>query len=157
MYRPKTDKTTGKKVGLAAQLQINGDACYLKLARQEESTGEYDKFSWQKKGETSDGTKNLNVKLGLADIGSVMSVFCNRQEKVTLFHKFMNKDNVETTTVIEVAKYLDATKVTKGYSVNVSKGKEKYGFIVGHGEVEILRTLLTEAVLGQSVVTLKSE
>lgn len=147
MYRPKADKK-----GLAAQIQINGDSCYLKLARQVPSTGEYDAFGWQKKGEQPDPKKNLNVKLGLADIGSILSVFSNRQEKVTLFHKFTPKDGVETTTVIEVAKFAGADGKAKGYSFNVSKAKEKFGFIVGFGEVEVIRPLLNEAILGQTFV-----
>lgn len=153
MYRPKADKK-----GLAAQFQVNNDACYLKLARQETSSGEYDKFSWQKKGEHSDGTKNLNVKMGLSDLGSILSVFNNRQPETTLFHKFTGKDGVENTTVIAVAKYANKEGVAKGYSVNVSKNKEKYGFILSYTDVEVVRSMFNEAILNQLTVNFeKSE
>lgn len=153
MYRPKSDKK-----GLAAQVQVNGENCYLKLARQEQSAGEYDKFSWQKKGEVSDPTKNLNVKIGLSDIGSILSVLNNRQQDVTLFHKFTGKDGVENTTVIAIAKYSNKDGVAKGYSVNVSKGKEKYGFILSYTDIEVLRPMFNEAILNQVTVNFeKSE
>ena len=144
MYRPKKDGTSG----LAANLTIKEDKCFLSVARQQPSQGENDSFSWSKPGEISDPKKNVNIKLGLPDIGAILAVLDGWQPEAKLFHKFQPKEGAEVTTQITVANYMKENNHA-GYSFNILRQGEKFGWLTGFGEAEVIKTILKEAVLNQ--------
>lgn len=149
LYRAKKDKS-----GVAAQFQVNEAVAFLKVARQVKDSAN-DTFSWSKKGEVPDAKKNVNIKLGLPDLGSILSVLNGNLKSVKLYHEFQPKEGEKVVTQITVSRYEKKTETPivsleyAGISFGVSRAGEKYGFIAGPSDAEVLVVLFKSAILSQ--------
>lgn len=145
MYKPRKEKN-----GVAANFKVvamkKGDktewACFLGLAKQLPSDGENDKFEWK---DANDKPKTV-IKLDLPDLGAFLSMFNGKTGTVKLYHEF-EREGKKIVTSISASPYFAAnTKEAKGYSVNITRGEDKFGFGISFSEAEILSVLFKQAV-----------
>lgn len=152
LYKPKQDKA-----GMAANFQLNGDSLFLSLAKQVAADGEFDKFDWK----TPEGKPKASIKLDLPDLGTLLALFNGKIPEAKLYHEF-EKAGVKVVTTVNASPYSSTDKktgatVARGYSVNISRGGEKYGFGISFAEAEVLKVLFNEAIYLLTVVVPKKD
>ena len=131
IYKPRKDNN-----GAASQwsIQAEKNAVFLEISKQ---TGEK-KFDWDKK---------LIMKLGINDIGSLMSVLEKREIETELFHQ-----NPKGNSSLKLKKHLDQKNKDRGWVLTMGVKREDAEFVrISHGltfaEGAILLVLLRQAVL----------
>jgi hypothetical protein len=152
LYKPKQDKT-----GMAANFSLSDNGFFLSLAKQIPSDGEHDKFAWNDDA----GKPKATISLGLPDIGPLLALFNGKIAEAKLYHEF-EKAGTKIVTSLNATPYSSLNKKTnvvepKGYSVNITRGGEKYGFGINFGEAEVLKVLLTDAIYRLTFVELKKK
>ncbi len=146
MYKPRKEKNgvaANFKVVLTKKNDKEEWACFLGLAKQVPSDGEFDKFDWQ---DANKKPKTV-LKLDLPDLGAFLALFSGKTNVVKLYHEF-ERDGKRVVTSINASPYADVkTKEVRGYSVNIVRGEDKFGFGINFSEAEILSVLFKQAVL----------
>lgn len=152
LYKPRQDKS-----GMAANFQLSDDALFLSLGKQVPSDGEHDKFAWKDEA----GKPKATISFGLADIGPFLALFSGKVLEAKLYHEF-EKAGIKVVTSVSATPYSSINKKTqimeaKGYSVNITRSGEKYGFGISFAEAEILKVLFNEAIYRLTVVEFKKK
>jgi len=158
LYRSKKDNS-----GVAVQFKVNKESLYLSLAKQKSSEGKNGTYHWLKKGDVPDNKKSINIKFGLPDIGSFLSVIDGKQDKVDIYHEFVKDDKKSVTHIGFVSYSKEGTDkqgkpiTYKGYALNINRDGEKYSLVISVSEAEVLKLVLQEAAMNQCYIELKEK
>lgn len=149
VYRAKKDKT-----GMAATLEAKNGDCYLILAKQNPQA-ENDSFFWRKNGEKADPAKNASIKLGLSDIGSILSIIKGQTKEVKLYHEFEPQGAPKIVTQINLSE-VERDGVWAGVGLTVTRAGAKYAILLGLADLSIIEVLLRTAILDMCFVEVKA-
>lgn len=148
IYKPKSDGS-----GVAANFQVSQNGCFLTLAKQKQSTGENASFDWK----DENGKSRHCIKLDLPDIGSFLALFSGKLQEAKIYHEYPKTGDNKIVTSIKASLYKDKDGNYKGYSVNITRAGVKLGFGLSFAEVEILKTLFSEAIMSLCFVDIKKK
>jgi len=131
--------------GCAAVFQNDNKGCFVKFGKQVGS--EMHKFDWK---------AGCAIKLGITDLGVILAFFSDKpvgveskenkipksvseNGELAIFHK---NEKAGTTTSIVLKPY-----EKRGITFGVYRGEGKFGVLLSHGDIEILKVLFADAIM----------